>query len=395
VPDVATLPQWFKQHGYASHGLGKIFHVGHGNHEDAASWSVPHFQAKSIGYALAENNAQLTREEALFANKAKEPWKLPRGAALESADVPDDAYGDGKIASEAVARLEAFKKSGEPFFLAVGFLKPHLPFCAPKKYWDMHDPAKLPLPTRATPPDGAPEFAPGTWGELRQYKDMPEKGAVTPEQMRTLIHGYYAATSYMDAQLGRVLDALDRLGLAEGTIVVLWGDHGWHLGDHGLWCKHTNYEQATRAPLIVAAPGKRGGQKTHALAEFVDIYPTLCELAGLEKPAHLQGDSLVPWLDDPARASKPAAHQVYPRGSKETGPMLGHAVRTDRWRYVEWRKKDGSVVARELYDLRDDPGETVNLAEKPGHEAVLREHGALVQQRLSAPRPAGLTLLPL
>jgi len=394
VPDVATLPQWFKQHGYASHGLGKIFHVGHGNTEDPASWSVPHFQAKSIGYALPENMASLTREEALFANTTKQPWTLPRGAAYESAAVPDDTYGDGKIAVEAVTRLESFKKSGEQFFLAVGFLKPHLPFCAPKKYWDLYDPAKLPMPARATPPDGAPAFAPSTWGELRQYKDMPEKGEVPPEVGRTLIHGYYAAMSYMDAQLGRVLDALDRLGLAQDTIVVLWGDHGWHLGDHGMWCKHTNYEEATRAPLIVAAPGKKGGQKTRTLAEFVDIYPTLCELAGLEKPTHLQGDSLVPWLAAPDRATKPAAHQVYPRGSKETGPLLGHAVRTDRWRYVEWRKKDGAVAARELYDLRDDAGETVNLADKPEQEAIVREHSALVQQRLTAPAPAGLKMLP-
>ena len=394
VPEVVTLPQWFKQHGYSSQGLGKIFHVGHGNTEDEASWSVPHFQAKSIGYALAENKVELSREEALFANKTKEPWKLPRGAAYESADVPDDTYGDGKIAAEAVTRLDVFKKSGEPFFLAVGFLKPHLPFCAPKKYWDLYKPAKLPMPTRATPPEGAPDFAPSAWGELRQYRDMPEKGPVSSEVTRTLIHGYYAAMSYMDAQLGRVLDALDRLELAHNTIVVLWGDHGWHLGDHGLWCKHSNYEQATRAPLIVAAPGKKGGQKTRALAEFVDIYPTICELAGLVKPTHLQGDSLVPWLVAPDRATKPAAHQVYPRGSKETGPLLGHAVRTDRWRYVEWRKKDSSVAARELYDLRDDPGETVNVADKPEHEKTVREHGALVQQRLDTPAPAGLKMLP-
>ncbi|MEQ1859244.1 MAG: sulfatase [Chthoniobacteraceae bacterium] len=395
APDVTTLPQWFKQHGYASHGLGKIFHVGHGNHEDPASWSVPHFQAKSIGYARKENNAQLTREEALFANKGKEAWKLPKGAAYENADVADDAYGDGKIANEAVARLRGFKKSGEAFFLAVGFLKPHLPFCAPKKYWDMHDPAKFALAARSTPPDGAPAWAPSSWGELRAYSDIPETGPIDDAKARTLIHGYYAATSYMDAQLGRVLDELDTLGLAKNTIIVLWGDHGWHLGDHGMWCKHSNYEQATRAPLILAAPGKAGGQKTRALAEFVDIYPTLCELAGIEKPAHLQGDSLVPWLTAPGRATKTAAHQVYPRGSKETGPLLGHAVRTDRWRYVEWRKKDDSIAARELYDLRDDPTETVNLAGKPEHEADVREHSALVQRRLSAPAPAGLKLLPL
>jgi len=391
APDVVTLPQHFKANGYASHGLGKIFHVGHGNHEDAASWSVPHFQAKTVGYALPENKAQRSREEALFENKGA--GGLPRGAAFESADVPDEEYADGRIAGEAIQRLRGFKESGQPFFLAVGFLRPHLPFNAPKKYWDLHDPAKLPIAGRATPPEGAPAFAPTNWGELRQYKGIPEQGALEPELQRTLIHGYYAATSYMDAQLGRVLDELGNLGLAENTIVVLWGDHGWHLGDHGMWCKHTNYEQATRSPLLIAAPGKKGGQSTRALVEFVDIYPTLCELAGLEKPKHLQGESLVPLLDTPTAAGKTAAFQVYPRGSRETGAMLGHAVRTDRWRYVEWQKADGVAAAIELYDMQGDPGETVNLATKPEHNGIVVEHAGLLKARLNTPPPAGLRLV--
>jgi arylsulfatase A-like enzyme len=189
-----------------------------------------------------------------------------------------------------------------------------------------------------------------------------------------------------------VLDELARLGLAESTIVVLWGDHGWHLGDHGMWCKHTNYEQATRAPLIVSAPGKKGGQHTRSLAEFVDIYPTLCDLAGIPRPAHLQGDSLVPLLDNPEAAGKPAAYQVYPRQNARTGPMLGHAVRTERWRYVEWRKADNSVAARELYDLQDNPGETANLAADAEHAAVVAEHGKLLASRLAVPAPEDLKL---
>lgn len=395
APEVVTLPQHFKSQGYQSHGLGKIFHVGHGNNEDARSWSVPHFQAKTVQYVLPENKAQLTREEALFGNKKGNVNQLPKGAAYEKADVPDEEYADGRIAAEAIKRLQGFKESGQPFFLAVGFLKPHLPFCAPKKYWDMHDPAKLPQPQRSTPPEGAPSFAPQFGGELRNYANMPAQGPIPEETTRTLIHGYYAASSYMDAQLGRVLDELDRLGLAENTIIALWGDHGWHLGDHGMWCKHTNYEQATRAPLIVSAPGKKGGQHTRALAEFVDVYPTLCDLAGVPRPDHLQGESLVPLMNDPNSAGKAAAFQVYPRRTPQTGPLLGHAVRTDHWRYVEWRKANESVAARELYDLQDDPGETVNLAAKPEQAAVVAEHSKLLAARLAKQPPKGLKLLDL
>ena len=395
APDVVTLPQHFKANGYATHGLGKIFHVGHGNHEDPTSWSVPPFHAKTVAYALPENKAQLTREEALFENKGGDVSKLPRGPAYESADVPDEAYPDGQIAREAITRLRGFKQSGEAFFLAVGFLKPHLPFCAPKKYWDLHDPAAFALADRSTPPDGAPPFAPTTWGELRQYESIPENGGLPPDLQRTLIHGYYATTSYIDAQLGRVLDELEKLGLAENTIIVLWGDHGWHLGDHGQWCKHSNYEQATRAPLIVAAPGKKTGHTVNALVEFVDIYPTLCDLAGLEKPAHLQGVSLVPLIDKPAPHGRTAVFQVFPRSTRETGPLLGHAVRTDRWRYVEWRKADESVVARELYDMIGDPGETVNLAERPERAETVARHDELLRERLAVPAPAGLRLINL
>jgi iduronate 2-sulfatase len=395
APDVVTLPQHFKAYGYASHGLGKIFHVGHGNHEDPASWSVPHYQAKSVQYVLPENRAQLTREEALFSNKQGDVSRLPRGAAFESADVADDAYADGRIASETIKRLGEFKESGQPFFLAVGFVRPHLPFCAPKKYWDLHDPAKLPISDRRRPPEGAPAFAPQFGGELRNYGGIPSRGPIPDDLARTLIHGYYAATSYMDAQLGRVLDELARLGLAENTIIVLWGDHGWHLGDHGMWCKHTNYEQATRAPLVIAAPGKKAGQRTRALVELVDVYPTICDIAGIPRPAHLQGDSLVALIDAPNTPGKRAAFQVYPRRTNETGPLLGHAVRTDRWRYVEWRKSDESVAARELYDMERDAGETKNLAGSAEVGEIVKEHARLLAERLAVEVPAGLTLLDL
>lgn len=373
APDAVTLPQHFKANGYRAEGLGKIFHVGHGNVNDTASWNVPHFSPKTISYALPENNPpESTREQALFENK-KEAWKLPRGAPTENADVPDNRYGDGMIADEAIKRLAAAKaKPDEPFFLAVGFLKPHLPFVAPKKYWDLYDPASFKLPELQKAPEGAPEFAPSTWGELRQYKDMPEKGPVSEKDARHLIHGYYAATSYMDAQLGKVLDALDAAGLAENTIIVLWGDHGWHLGDHGMWCKHTNYEQAARIPVIVAAPGISGGQRTQALIESCDIYPTLAELAGLLAPKQGDGRSFASVLKNPASSTRDHAIHVYPR---EKG-LIGRAVRTARHRLVEWKKPGAAPESAilELYDYEADPAETKNLAaEQPQVVAELRK----------------------
>ncbi|MDI1313965.1 sulfatase-like hydrolase/transferase [Prosthecobacter sp.] len=371
APDAVTLPQHFMASGYRAEALGKIFHVGHGNVNDVASWSVPHFTPKTISYALKENNPpESTREQALFENK-KEAWKLPRGAPTESADVPDNRYGDGVIAEEAIKRLEAAKQQPDaPFFLAVGFLKPHLPFVAPKKYWDLYDPKSFKLPALQTTPEGAPEFAPSTWGELRQYKDMPGKGPVTQEQAIHLIHGYYAATSYMDAQLGKVLDALDANGLADNTIIVFWGDHGWHLGDHGMWCKHTNYEQAAHIPVIVAAPGIKPA-RTQALIESCDIYPTLAELTQLPAPPQGDGRSFASVLKDPATSVRDHAIHVYPRSG-----LIGRAIRTQRHRLVEWKKPGDApeTAMLELYDYEADPAETKNLAaEQPEVVASLRK----------------------
>ena len=359
APEAVTLSQHFMAHGWRAEAMGKIFHVGHGNHEDAASWSVPHWPAKSIAYLLPESRAAegLTREEALFANRSAQD--LPRGAAYESAEVTDEAYPDGKIAAEAIARLRAAKeRAGTPFFIAVGFLRPHLPFCAPKKYWDLYDRAAFPLPTRRTPPDDAPSYAPQFGGELRQYQDTPEKGALAEDLQRTLIHGYHAAVSYMDAQLGKVLDALEETGLVKNTIVVVWGDHGWHLGDHSMWCKHTNYEQAARIPLLLAAPGLAPGRSA-AFVESVDLFPTLCELAGLTAPAPMDGRSFAAALRDVKKPAREFVQHVYPRGER-----LGRALRTARHRLVEWKipGAPADTADLELYDYATDPLETKNLA---------------------------------
>jgi len=372
-PDAITFPQYFKQNGYRTEGMGKIFHVGHGNNEDAASWSVPHFKAKSIGYALKENQAP-TREGALFENQS--PANLPKGAAYESADVPDNAYGDGAIADEAVKRLEAAKKTpGTPFFLAVGFVKPHLPFCAPKKYWDMHDRSKFELAKVANAPEGAPAFAPTAWGELRNYKNMPEKGPVDAETARTLIHGYYAATSYMDAQLGRVLDAIESNGHAENTIIVLWGDHGWHLGEKEHWRKFTLWEEGTRTPNIWSVPDvTRPGSRCTTPVDLMTLFPTLCDLCGLPTPSWIPDPSLRTLLANPdSRWHRPAL-TTFNKGN--------HSVRTERWRYI--RYADGG---EELYDHRADHYEWTNLAANPRLARVKSELARWLPRR-EAPQPA-------
>ncbi|HPC59839.1 MAG TPA: sulfatase [Verrucomicrobiota bacterium] len=373
APDAVTLLQYFMRHGYRTEGIGKIFHIGHGNHDDPASWSVPFQPDKVVEYALPENsaNGQLTREEAYFTNqKLGQNRELPRGAAWEMTDLPDNTYADGRIAEEGIRRLRAAAARPEqPLFLALGFVKPHLPFCAPKKYWDLHDRKAFKLAEQTQPPVGAPRYAGKTLGELNQYTPVPEQPPLSEDLQRTLIHGYYAATSFMDAQVGRVLDELDRLGLSERTIIVLWGDNGWHFGDHGAWTKHTNYEQANRIPLMIVAPGvTKPGSHTRQLTETVDLYPTLVELAGLpapEVPQKLDGVSLVPVLRNPEVRVRDHAYHAFPR-QRAGQPIIGRAIRTERYRLVEWKKPGAprDTADFELYDYQSDPLESTNLASR-------------------------------
>jgi iduronate 2-sulfatase len=383
-PDAVTLPQYFKENGYRTEGMGKVFHHGHGNHEDDASWSVPFWRRDVVNYALQEHADanKNSREAALFHNVAGAKAKdLAKGVAYESADVPDNLYPDGQTADEAIKRLDnAAKDPKQPFFLAVGFVKPHLPFCAPKKYWDLYDPATFKLAERPTLPDGAPQYAGHTWGELRNYAGMPDTGPVSNDEARKLIHGYHAAVSYMDAQVGRVLEALEKDGFAKNTIVVLWGDHGWHLGDHGLWCKHTNFEEAAHIPFIVYDPRAKGVHgKTDSMFESVDLYPTLCKLAGLPIPKGLDGESFAQVIDDPSAPTKDYILHCFPRGAR-----LGRAVRTPRYRLVEWKfpGQGAKKAVYELYDYEADPGETKNLAaEKP---EVVKELAAILAKQPEA-----------
>jgi iduronate 2-sulfatase len=367
VPNVVTLPQHFKNNGYQTAWWGKIYHAGL---LDNLSWTQQ-------GHAMEPGNnwrAYVTDENKKLASRNK-----GAGPAFEMANVPDNAYPDGQIAEKAIQTMRQL--NGKPFFMAVGFFKPHLPFNAPKKYWDLYNPADFTLPAHTSPPQNAPAMASTGWGELRNYAGIPAKGPVSDEQARQLIHGYYACVSYTDAQIGKVLDELKQLGLDKNTVVVLWGDHGWKLGEYGQWAKHTNFEIDTRVPLIVSAPGmKARGKQTGALVELVDIYPFLCDAAGLPKPTHLQGTSFAPLLSKPAMAWKKAAFSQYPRG----GGVMGYSMRTERYRYTKWLKSDGTAMAIELYDLQKDPQATINVAEDATYAPALPELEVLFAARRKA-----------
>lgn len=358
VPGAVSLPMHFKNNGYKTLSLGKIFH--HQN-DGKGSWSeTPWFpQGDWTGwqaYVSPESKKQIDwqgNEHGLS------------GPSFESPDAPDHVYPDGMIAQEAIRKLRQFKNIEEPFFLALGFLKPHLPFNAPKKYWDLYDYEEIQLPDNMKKPDGAPDASMHNFGELRNYADVPDRGPLDEDFMRKLIHGYYACVSYTDAQIGKVLAELERLGMAENTVVILWGDHGFHLGEHDLWCKHANFEKVLRTPLILRAPGKQQNVKTDALVEFVDVYPSLCELAGLQKPFHLQGKSFVPLAEDPGQ---PWKEELYCRWIK------GETVVTKTHTYTEWfDDQTGEATARMMYNLVEDPEETVNISERPENKKLVEE----------------------
>jgi choline-sulfatase len=366
LPDAVTVAQHFKDHGYHSMSMGKIFH---GGFDDAPSWSEPSQYPKAPHYG-SEEALKLQNEPTSIDKKGR-----ARGPAFEDADVPDDTFTDGKVARLAVSTLAALKQKNQPFFLAVGMARPHLPFVAPKKYWDLYDPKAIYVPAFQKLPAGAPNFVGHNNSELKSYAGMP-KGEIDEATARRLRHGYYASISYMDAQVGLILDALEKEGLAENTVIVLWGDHGWQLGEHGLWHKHTNFELAARAPLLISAPGQKAvGRKTASLAEFIDIYPTLADLCGLPKPKDIEGVSLKPILDDAGAKVRPVAISQYPRGDAGKS-LMGYSIRDDRWRLTLWRNRaDNTIHATELYDEVNDPHETVNVADKAEHAEVIARLG--------------------
>ncbi len=375
-PDVMTLPLWFKEHGYTTRCSGKLFHNWHTNEKgDPRSWSAPEF----LHYANhGDDTPQVVGP--LPENHARHSEGLRKYGSVgmcECYDVPDEAYYDGRVAAEAVRLLPELKEDG-PFFLAVGFWKPHAPFNVPKKYWDLYDRASLP-PLNPDRPIDAPEIA---FHQSTEILGPPDKQTPpTPEQVAEMRHGYFAAVSYMDAQIGKVMAALKEQGMLENTVILFWGDHGYHLGEHGLWAKTSNFELDARVPLIIAPPSaKHPGAKTASLVEMIDIFPTLVDLAGLPATPGLDGVSLVPLLNDPIASVKPAAFTQHPRPTypdrtpKGQPEVMGYSVRTANWRYTEWRNWDsGSVEASELYDHRGDKPELSNVAATPPDQAAFEE----------------------
>ncbi|WP_395744344.1 sulfatase-like hydrolase/transferase [Prosthecobacter sp.] len=369
LPEIVTLPQHFKNNGWHSLSLGKIFH--HSEREpgdDPQSWSEPSWYhgIPDRSWFLKETDEKLKAIKKLPADKRP---KLVRGPPYEAADEPDDVYSDAKTAAKAIETLQRLKDMGKPFFLGVGFHKPHLPFTCPQKYWDMYPADTIRLPDNYKPSPDVPAPALHNWYELRTYGDVPPAGGIPGAMALNLIRGYHACTTFVDAQIGRVLDELDRLGLRENTVVVLLGDHGYHLGENGIFTKMTNFELCTRAPLIVSAPGRKPGQRTRALVEFVDIYPTLAELCGLQLPSHLEGTSFAPLLVNPEQKGKRAVFSQYLRTGKEK--FMGRSVRTDRWRYTEWKNMKDELVGTELYDEHSDPHENHNLVKDATHAETL------------------------
>ena len=373
LPGAVTLPKLFRDSGYRTVSNGKVYHH---RDDDITAWSEDPWRPRGAwtgrGYLSKDNQDIALAQGGL-------------GPAYEKADVPDNAYSDGMISDRTIADLNRLAGADEPFFLAAGFMKPHLPFNAPSRYWDLYSRDDIDLADNPFRPEGAPDETLHNWVELRRYHDIPQEGPLSDDMARTLVHGYYACVSYTDAQIGRVLAELDRLDLRDSTIVALWGDHGWHLGEHGLWCKHCNFENVLHAPLIVRAPGINGGVRTDALTEFVDIYPSLAELAGLTPPEHLQGSSFVPLMENPERPWKKAAFSRY---------FDGDSVRTDRYRYTEWTEEHmppGSALetrfaARMLYDHDTDPQENVNISEQPESRETVEELSAMLKEGWKAVR---------
>lgn len=393
MPDIVTLPQHFKNNGYYANAYGKMYHYIYGAMEDPASWSGEKLPMNSKDWTWSKET--IKAKQALKKKLKAEGWSdgdvnRIRATATSCEDVPDHARFDGAMTDHALGKLEELKGHSEPFFLGVGFFQPHLPFSAPKKYWDMYDPKKIPSAANPFPIDGAPGMAMNTMYELRDYMDFlhtaePSKGSLTEEQQRRLKHGYAASVTFVDAQIGRLLDYLDESGLADNTVVIIWGDHGWKLGEHRSWGKQTAYEIDAQVPLIIHNPtAKTKGGSTDALVEFIDVYPTLCELAGIPAPDHLEGKSLRPLMDDPKMSWSDAAFSQFHREYKGTRYM-GHSIRTDRYRYVEWVNMDTQETAeKELYDHTNDPMENTNIAKKLENKELL--NALSTQLRITCPK---------
>ncbi len=359
LSETLVLNRYFMEQGFHTVGIGKIYHASNG---PANTWSKPYSTTEWLDHVAPGNRALAE----VFFNRKKSKG-LPD--SFEAEDVPDNAYCDGKAADQAVREIAAAAERAEPLLLIAGFRHPHLPWCAPKKYYDLYDRAALPLASNHFFPKGAPEIAlkQGV-GELGGYRDMPRQHPLSEAQQRQSIHAYLACVSYVDAQVGRLIAALKEHKLYEDTAIVLWSDHGYQLGEHKTWAKGVNWETSHRLPLFLRVPGRgKAGQRINALVELLDVYPTLCEAVGLPIPEHCEGRSLLPFLDNPEAPRRGAAFSQLKKGN-----VMGRSMRTDRYRFTRWTNEaSGKVEGLELYDLRDDPQGDQNLAYLPQHADAL------------------------
>ena len=370
APQAITIQKCFKEAGYTTISNGKIFH-----HSDEASklyWDeimLPDNETP-MGYHLKENIEQMER----YATNRK----LGRGLFYEHSDTPENEFLDWQIAEESIRDLNKLKDSDKPFFLAVGFIRPHLPFIVPEKYWNLYDHNKINLPDNFVLKDGhgiSPKSF-NNWSELRQYAGIPKQGQLDEETAKNMIHGYYASVSFVDAQVGRVLEALKETGLDKTTTVVLIGDHGWHLGEHGLWCKHTILDHCLHAAMMVRSPEK--GFKPYRnkqIVEFVDLYPTLCDAAGIKAPKALEGESLVPMLMSSKKKSKGYAVARWANG---------FTLVKDQLFYTEWRDKNDKLIDSQLFDHSNDPEENYNVVNKPEYQKIVKKLSKILRSNRGA-----------
>ena len=356
TPNALNLVKHLKNEGYTTISNNKITHLKY----DIEEWDEEWYPSSK------KWRNYISKENILLESNGK------HGYAYESPDVDDDAYNDGETANKSIQDLKNLKATGKPFFLAVGFVKPHLPFNAPKKYWDLYDSKKIELPKNNQFQANVPNRARHLWGELRYYKDIPKKGQVSNEMAKKLIHGYYASVSYVDAQVGKLIKGLDDLDMRENTTIILVGDHGWSLMEHGLWVKHSNFEVALQVPLIISDSDIQKNKKTNSIAELVDLYPSICDLANISKPDHLEGNSLTNALQNPSKIFKNKAYARYQKGE---------TLIADNFFYTEWQIND-KTIAKMLYDHNTDPDENRNLAVEDQYKIVMDSLSNILNKKI-------------
>lgn len=404
TPDAVTMPQYFSKFGYHTVNLGKIFH----NYmPDSVSWDEPDLRparyvregwlqrdGETFYISEAVNASQKIKRDSLLKLspiRYADGWNT--GPAWEAADVHDTMYFDGaqtKLAKQTLTRLA---QSDQPFYMGLGYFRPHLPFTAPKKYWDLYDPETMPLPNNSAIPEGAPIQSMNSMYELRHYDGFGHIGHPTSDYrmsedtIRILRQGYYASVSYVDALLGDLMAHMKEIGIYENTIIIVWGDHGWKLGDHNSWGKMTNYNIDLQVPVIIRYPNQKNrGAQTYGITELVDLFPSICELAGIEVPDYMQGTSFVPLIENPEMEWKSAAFSQFhrrPKVSADGQRYMGYSINTEKYHYIEWYAWDpttgtkGDFKNAELYDRINDPYEKMNLAQK---EAWTETQEGLAQQ---------------